>query len=235
MFEERVELKSPSLTEELLQLVVFELSGEEFGVDIMQVSEIMPISKITRVPQAPECVKGLINLHGKIIVVIDLNRRLGFSPRENDSLSRIIIVEVEDTTIGMLVNSVNGVLKVPLSSTEPTPDMIKSKINSEYLTGVGKVGNRLLILLNLARVLGEEEIDELNQLSSTSASLPSSPSDSLSPSLSNSLSSSYNSLSPSTPDSLSSSSDSPSSTNSSSINSSSSAQSSLKELPQKNI
>jgi purine-binding chemotaxis protein CheW len=158
MLEERVELKSPSLTEEFLQLVVFELSGEEFGVDIMQVSEIMPISKITRVPQAPECVKGLINLHGKIIVVIDLNRRLGFSPRENDSLSRIIIVEVEDTTIGMLVNSVNGVLKVPLSSTEPTPDMIKSKINSEYLTGVGKVGNRLLILLNLARVLGEEEI-----------------------------------------------------------------------------
>lgn len=181
MFEERVELKSPSFSEELLQLVIFELSGEEFGVDIMLVTEIVPVSKITRVPQAPECVKGLINLRGKIIVVIDLNRRLGFSPRENDSLSRIIIVEVGNTTIGMLVNSVNGVLKLPLSSTEPTPDMIKSKINSEYLTGVGKVGNRLLILLNLARVLGEEEIDELNHLSS-------SPSDSLLSSSSNSSS-----------------------------------------------
>ncbi|WP_410508266.1 chemotaxis protein CheW [Methanosarcina hadiensis] len=167
MFEERVELKSPSPSEELLQLVVFELSGEEFGVNIMQVSEIIPVSKITRIPQAPECVKGLINLRGKIIVVIDLNRRLGFSPRENDSLARIIIVEIGDTMIGMLVNSVNGVLKLPFSSTEPTPDMIKSKINSEYLTGVGKVGNRILILLNLARVLGEEEIDELNQLSSS--------------------------------------------------------------------
>jgi purine-binding chemotaxis protein CheW len=96
------------------------------------------------------------------------------SGRERDSLSRIIIVEVGDTTIGMLVNSVNGVLKLPLSSIEPTPDMIKSKINSEYLIGVGKAGNRLLILLNLARVLGEEEIDELKQLSSSTSTSSSS-------------------------------------------------------------
>lgn len=196
MFEDTIEKESSSSSEESLQLVNFELSGEEFGVDIMQVSEIIPISKITRIPQAPECVKGLINLRGKIVVVIDLNRRLGFSPRESDSLSKIIIVKVKDTTIGMLVNSVNGILKLPLSSIESTPDMIKSKINSEYLTGVGKAGNRLLILLNLARVLGEEEVDELNQLSSSSSSFSSSSS---SPSLSSSSSpsSSYSSSSPS--------------------------------------
>ncbi|WP_424353312.1 chemotaxis protein CheW [Methanosarcina mazei] len=187
MFEDTIEKESSSSSEESLQLVSFELSGEEFGVDIMQVSEIIPISKITRIPQAPECVKGLINLRGKIVVVIDLNRRLGFSPRESDSLSKIIIVKVKDTTIGMLVNSVNGILKLPLSSIESTPDMIKSKINSEYLTGVGKAGNRLLILLNLARVLGEEEVDELNQLSSSSSS-SSSPSSPSSPSLSSSSS-----------------------------------------------
>ncbi|AKB76362.1 Positive regulator of CheA protein activity (CheW) [Methanosarcina lacustris Z-7289] len=178
MFEEtgiKEDSKGEStLSKESLQLVVFELSGEEFGVDIMQVSEIIPVSKITRVPQAPECIKGLINLRGKIIVVIDLNRRLDFSSKERDSLSRIIIVEVRDTMIGMLVNSVSGVLKLPISSVEPTPDMIKSKINTEYLTGVGKKGNRLLILLNLARVLGEEEIDELSQLSSTASSSSSS-------------------------------------------------------------
>ncbi|WIM48010.1 chemotaxis protein CheW [Methanosarcina mazei] len=198
MFEDTIEKESSSSSEESLQLVSFELSGEEFGVDIMQVSEIIPISKITRIPQAPECVKGLINLRGKIVVVIDLNRRLGFSPRESDSLSKIIIVKVKDTTIGMLVNSVNGILKLPLSSIESTPDMIKSKINSEYLTGVGKAGNRLLILLNLARVLGEEEVDELNQLSSSSSS-SSSPSSPSSPSLSSSSSpsSSYSSSSPS--------------------------------------
>ncbi|MCQ1535961.1 purine-binding chemotaxis protein CheW [Methanosarcina sp. KYL-1] len=155
------------VSEEGLQLVVFELSGEEFGVDIMQVSEILPSPKITRIPQAPECVNGLINLRGKIVVVIDLNTRLGFSPKESDELSRIVIVEVGDTIIGMLVNSVRQVMRLPLLCIEPTPEMIKSKINSEYLNGVGKVGDRLLILLNLAKVLGEEEVDELGQLASS--------------------------------------------------------------------
>ncbi len=165
MFEETLKENS-RFSEENLHLVTFELSGEEFGVDIMQVSEVIPVPRITRIPQAPECIKGLINLRGKILVVIDLNKRLGFSSKETDSLSRIIIVEIRDTVIGMLVNSVKEVMRLPFSSIEPTPEMIKSKINAEYLTGVGKAGNRLLILLNLARVLGEEEIEELNKLSS---------------------------------------------------------------------
>ncbi len=165
MFEETLEEHS-GFSEESLHLVTFELSGEEFGVDIMQVSEVIPVPRITRVPQAPECIKGLINLRGKILVVIDLNKRLGLSSRETDSLSRVIIVEVKDTVIGMLVNSVKEVIRLPLSSIELTPEMIKSKINVEYLTGIGKVGNRLLILLNLARVVGEEEIEELSKLSS---------------------------------------------------------------------
>lgn len=165
MFEETLEEDS-RFSSENLNLVTFELSGEEFGVDIMQVSEVIPVTRITRIPQAPECIKGLINLRGKILVVIDLNKRLGFRSSETDSLSRILIVEVKDTVIGMLVNSVKGVMRLPLSSIEPPPEIIKSKINAEYLTGVGKVGNRLLILLNLARVLGEEEIEELGQLAS---------------------------------------------------------------------
>ena len=165
MFEETLEEDS-KFQEENLHLVTFELSGEEFGVDIMQVSEVIPVPKITRIPQAPECVKGLINLRGKILVVIDLNKRLGFQSKDTDSLSRILIVEVKDTVTGMLVNSVKEVMHLPLSSIEPPPEIIKSKINSEYLTGVGKVGDRLLIILNLAKVLGEEEIEELNELSS---------------------------------------------------------------------
>jgi purine-binding chemotaxis protein CheW len=165
MVEETLDEDS-RFSEENLRLVTFELSGEEFGVDIMQVLEVIPVPRITRIPQAPECVKGLINLRGKILVVIDLNKRLGFSSKETDSLSRIIIVEVKDTVIGMLVNSAKEVMSLPLSSIQPPPEMIKSKINAEYLIGVGKVGNRLLILLNLARVLGEEEIEELSELSS---------------------------------------------------------------------
>ncbi|HEY3362408.1 MAG TPA: chemotaxis protein CheW [Methanosarcina sp.] len=165
MFEETLEENS-RFSEENLHLVIFDLSGEEFGVDITQVSEVIPIPRITRIPQAPECIKGLINLRGKILVVIDLNKRLGFPSKETDTLSRIIIVEVKDAVIGMIVNSAKEVMRLPLSSIEPTPEMIKSKINTEYLTGVGKTGNRLLILLNLARVLGEEEIEEFRELSS---------------------------------------------------------------------
>jgi len=165
MFKETLEGYS-GFSEENLHLVTFELSGEEFGVDIMQVSEVIPVSRITRIPQAPECIKGLINLRGKILVVIDLNKRLGLSSKETDSLSRIIIMEIKDTVIGMLVNSVKEVIRLPLSSIEPTPEIIKSKINVEYLTGIGKAGNRLLILLNLARVIGEEEIEEFSRLSS---------------------------------------------------------------------
>lgn len=165
MFEETLDGGS-EFSEESLRLVTFELSGEEFGVDIMQVSKVIPVPRITRIPQAPECVKGLINLRGKILVVIDLNKRLDFRSKETDSLSRIIIVEVKDTVLGMLVNSVKEVMSLPLSSIQPPPEIIKSKINAEYLVGIGKVGGRLLILLNLARVLGEEEIEELSGLSS---------------------------------------------------------------------
>ena len=97
--------------------------------------------------------------------MIDLNKRLEFSSKETDSLSRIIIVEVKDTVLGMLVNSVKEVMSLPFSSIQLPPEMIKSKINAEYLRGVGKIGSRLIILLNLARVLGEEEIEELSELS----------------------------------------------------------------------
>lgn len=165
MFEETLG-EGSRFSEENLRLVTFELSGEEFGVDIMQVSEVIPVPRITRIPQAPECVKGLINLRGKILVVVDLNKRLEFSSKETDSLSRIIIVEVKDIVLGMLVNSAKEVMSLPLSSIQPPPEMIKSKINAEYLRGVGKIGSRLLILLNLIKVLGEEEIEELSELSS---------------------------------------------------------------------
>ncbi len=92
MFEDTIEKESSSSSEESLQLVSFELSGgEEFGVDIMQVSEIIPISKITRIPQAPECVKGLINLRGgKIVVVIDLNRRLVSAPEKVTAFLKLL-------------------------------------------------------------------------------------------------------------------------------------------------
>lgn len=148
-------LEEESFQEESLQLVIFELSGEEFGIEVTQVSEIIPSSKITRIPLAPECIQGIINLRGKVVVVIDLNKRLDFVSKETDSLSKIIIVEVGDTIIGMPVNSVSEIISLPLSSIESVSEVVQSKINSEYLTGIGRTENRLFILLDLARIAGE--------------------------------------------------------------------------------
>ena len=143
---------------DLLQLAVFQLAGEEFGVDIMQVQEIIRMPGITRIPQSPGYVEGIINLRGKIIVVIDLDTRFNMDSKELDDNSRIIVVEIGETVVGMVVDSVSEVIRLPSSNVEPAPEMITTKIHADYLKGVGKIDERLLILLDLEKVLSEEEM-----------------------------------------------------------------------------
>lgn len=145
-------------SDELLQLVAFQLGGEDFGVDIMQVQEIIRMPEITRIPQSPDYVGGVINLRGKIIVVINLAMRFSLDSKELDDDSRIIVVEVDNHVLGMVVDSVSEVLRLPSADVEPAPEVIKAKINADYLKGVGKLSDRLLILLDLEKVLTEEEI-----------------------------------------------------------------------------
>jgi len=142
-------------TEDLLQLVIFQLAGEEFGVEIMQVQEIIRMPDITRIPQSPEYVEGVINLRGKIIVVTNLDTRFGLQSKELDDDSRIIIVEVGETVVGMIVDSVSEVLRLSTANVEPAPEIISAKIQADYLRGVGKLDDRLLILLDLEKVLSE--------------------------------------------------------------------------------
>ena len=146
---------------DILQLVVFQLGGEEFGVEIMQVQEIIRMPEITRIPQSPEYVEGVINLRGKIIVVINLDTRFDLNSKELDDDSRIIIVEVGDDVVGMVVDSVSEVLRLATSSVEPAPELISAKIKADYLKGVGKLDDRLLILLDLERVLSEVEMSQV--------------------------------------------------------------------------
>ena len=146
---------------DLLQLVVFQLGGEEFGVEIMQVQEIIRMPEITRIPQSPEYVEGVINLRGKIIVVINLDTKFGLHSKELDEDSRIIIVEVGDNVVGMVVDSVSEVMRLASSSVEPAPEIISTKIKADYLKGVGKLDERLLILLDLERVLSEGEMSQV--------------------------------------------------------------------------
>ncbi|MBP1909890.1 chemotaxis protein CheW [Methanolobus bombayensis] len=151
-------------TEELLQMVVFQLGGEEFGVEIMKVQEIIRMPEITQIPQSPDFVEGVINLRGRIIVVINLDKRFNLASKEADAHSRIIVVEIGDNVVGMIVDSVNEVLRIPESSVDPAPDLVMSNISKEYITGVGKLDERLLIFLDLAKIMDKKEVEEIAEL-----------------------------------------------------------------------
>ncbi|WP_370572282.1 chemotaxis protein CheW [Methanomethylovorans sp.] len=149
---------------DLLQLVIFQLGGEEFGVDIMAVQEIIKMPTITTIPQAPEYVAGIINLRGRIIVVISLGKKFNILSSEKNDDYKVIVVELENQVIGMMVDSVSEVLRIPSTSVDPAPDIIASGVSSNYIQGVGKLDDRLLILLDLRNVLSDYETEELSQL-----------------------------------------------------------------------
>ena len=147
---------------EILQLVSFNIGVEEFGVDILKVQEINKMIHITKVPNSPDFIEGVINLRGRVIPVIDLRTRMGMDRAESNKDTRIIIVEVSDRTVGFIVDAVNEVLRIPANITEPPPQMVTS-VNAEYITGVGKLEDRLLLLLDLEKVLVDEEKVQLGE------------------------------------------------------------------------
>jgi len=150
------------MSKELKQFVVFKLGNEEYGVNIHQVKTIERLMEITRVPQAPDFVEGVVNLRGEVVPVIDLRKRFGLPERTNTDNTRIIIVSIEDITVGMIVDSATEVLQISEESIDPAPSIIGS-IDLDYIDGVGKIDGRLLILLNLRKVLKSEEINELEK------------------------------------------------------------------------
>lgn len=154
---------TPGTENELLQLVTFVVGTEEFAVPILSVQEINRMMQITRVPQSPPFVEGVINLRGKIIPVVDLRKRFGLEARAATSENRIVVVEVSGRVIGFMVDKVNEVLRVPGSIVEPPPPMVCG-IDSEYVQSVGKLEDRLLILLDLGRLFGAETAAALDRM-----------------------------------------------------------------------
>ncbi|CUS97288.1 chemotaxis protein CheW [Candidatus Kryptobacter tengchongensis] len=148
---------------ETLQLVSFKLGDEEFGVNILQVQEINRLIQITKVPNAPDFVEGVMNLRGKIVPVINLRKRLGLGEKEHDKNTRIIVVELNDKTVGFIVDSVSEVLRVSKNVVEPPPELICG-IDSEYITGIVKLDDRLMILLDLEKILTIEEKESLKEV-----------------------------------------------------------------------
>ena len=150
-------------SEDLLQIVSFKIGSEEFGIDILKVQEIIKMLDLTKVPNSPDFVVGVVNLRGKIIPVIDLRTRLNMSSIENNKDTRIIVVEIESSTIGFVVDEVSEVLRIPENITEPPPSMVAG-INSDFITAVGKLEDRLLILLDLEKVFSLQEKTELAEI-----------------------------------------------------------------------
>jgi purine-binding chemotaxis protein CheW len=148
--------KETEKNEEIIQLVSFNIGAEEFGVDILQVQEINKLVQVTKVPNSPVFVEGVINLRGKVIPIVDLRTRLGMEKRVHDKNTRSIVVEIEGKTIGFVVDSVNEVLRIPKSITEAPPAIVAG-IDANYITSVAKMEDRLLILLDLDKILTTEE------------------------------------------------------------------------------
>jgi purine-binding chemotaxis protein CheW len=142
--------------EELLQLVSFRIGTEEFGANILKVQEIIRYVAITKVPSAPDFVEGVINLRGKVIPVVNLRIKLGMGKKDYDNATRIIVIEINNKIIGFMVDSVSEVLRIPKNIIETPPTMV-SDINSEYITAVGKLADRLLILLDMEKIFSAED------------------------------------------------------------------------------
>lgn len=157
------ELTDIALSEPAEQLVVFRLANEFYGVDIGAVSTIIRMQEVTEIPRTPEFVEGVINLRGSIIPVIDLRKRFCLSVGEITKSSRIMVVEASGQMIGMIVDAVAETLRLPTDAIEAPPAVIAS-VDSEYMRGVGKDGNRLVILLDLDKVLSAKETAALQKM-----------------------------------------------------------------------
>lgn len=137
------------------QLVLFELGTETYGLDIASVYEIIRMQPITKVPKAPFYVEGVINLRGRVIPVIDIGRRFGFEKTEEVKNNRIVVINIKDTTLGIIVDSVTEVIRVPVESIDPVSDIITSG-NSDYILGIAKLPEKMVILLALDKLLAKD-------------------------------------------------------------------------------
>lgn len=151
------------MADDLLQLTTFKIGDEEFGVDILRVREIIRMVPVTKVPRAPGFITGVINLRGTVLPVVSLRRRFGREAKADDSQTRIVLVELQKLVVGFVVDAVLEVLRIPTDIVEPTPPVVAG-VEAEYISGMAKLDNRLLLLLDLDKLLSEEELARLLDL-----------------------------------------------------------------------
>jgi purine-binding chemotaxis protein CheW len=145
--------KSTAVAEK--QMVLFELGPETYGLDIATVHEIIRMQPITKVPKSPLYVEGVINLRGKVIPVIDMGKRFGFEKSERSKNNRIVVVYIREKTLGIIVDAVTEVVRIPVDAIEAVSDIVTSG-NSYYLQGIAKYANKMVILLALEKLLSAD-------------------------------------------------------------------------------
>jgi len=146
-----------------LHLIGFSIGRETFGVPIELVHQIVCVPEITAVPESPECVEGVINLRGKIVSIVDLRKRFGEKEIQSNRKNRVLVVEVEGKMVGLIVDSASEVLKIPLTEIEHPPNVFEEgELN--YVTGVGKLNGRLIILVDLTKILQRGELRRVGEV-----------------------------------------------------------------------
>ena len=147
----------------IIQWVTFHLENEKYGIKVMQVQEVLRMTEIAPVPGAPHYVLGIINLRGNVVTVIDTRRRFGLADVENDDETRIVIVEANNNVVGILVDSVAEVVDLKISEIETAPNVGNDE-SSKYIQGVSSRENELLILVDVNKLLSDEEWQEVASL-----------------------------------------------------------------------
>ena len=159
---EQIRAAHEKASQELSQYVTFVIADENYGVPVLKVQEIIGMTPIVPVPNSEEFIKGVINLRGSVVPVVDMRKRFRLEEREYDMFTVIIIVEARGLLVGMIVDSVSDVADIPSGSIQETPHLA-SKIDREFISGIGHINEKLAIILNIERIFSAEEIKSLEQ------------------------------------------------------------------------
>jgi purine-binding chemotaxis protein CheW len=157
-------------TGELRQCISFAVGEEEYGLELLRVKEVIRVREITALPRAPSFVKGIINLRGDVIPIFDLRERFGLPPRGQTATTRVIVVEVDGRLTGMVVDSASQVVRIPADQIDPPPPVLGG-LSQEFITGVGKLGDELVILLNPDAILTADEKMALSSIDAPAAAV----------------------------------------------------------------
>lgn len=155
--ETQLQVREETLTGELIQLVSFCLDHEEYGINVLRVREIIRMLNITRVPNAPYYVEGVINLRGKVVPIVSLRRRFNLPEAENDKRTRIMVMEVKAEMMGFIVDEVSEVIRISENEIQPPPPVVGNSLEQECMSGIINQAERLLVLLDLEKLFDTDD------------------------------------------------------------------------------